>query len=105
MTPRTQILFNNTNLPLGTTTGTWMLLERRDDGAPRAINIQLNSGTATINVYGRVNATGTRGLIRSVTASEIISLIVLPELQVEVTGASAAASVRVTIDGTLKPVL
>lgn len=104
MTPRTPILFSNTNLPAGTTTGTWMLLERRDDGAPRAINVTI-TGTATVNLYGRVNATGTRNLIKSSTTSEIFSMVVLPELQVEITGASVGASVKVAVDGTLKPVL
>jgi hypothetical protein len=103
MTPRTPILFSNTNLPAGTTTGTWMLLERRGDGSARSVNVTI-TGTATVNLYGRINALGTRGLIKTQTASEIFSLVVTPELQVEITGATLGASVKVTIDGSLKPV-
>ena len=97
---KTRTLYSASALT-GTNNGAWMAL-KTDGREHRAVAITI-TGTATVTLVGRIDRAEAGLTIKQVTASELIQIASVPELQVRVTGASAA-TVTVSVDGALSPI-
>ena len=91
-----RLIYNNPNVA-GDENGAWFAI-RPDGMTHRAVNIEI-TGAATVTLVGRIDGGDSGNTVKQVTASELFQMAHCPQLQVRLTGVTAGASVRVSVDG------
>lgn len=97
MSRSNRILFSNTSLPAGATNGSWYQI-RHDEHSHRAVNVEI-TGTVTVTLVGRNDSAEAGTTVKQVNTSEAFQIAHTPHLRVLITGATAGASVKVSVDG------
>lgn len=96
MSNSNRVLYANTNVAANES-GSWYSI-RPDGQSHRAVNIEI-TGTVTVTLVGRCDGGDAGNTVKQVTASELFQIAHCPQLQVRLTGVTAGASVRVSVDG------
>lgn len=91
-----RVIYDNTSVQADEN-GQWHAV-RADGRTHRSVSIQIE-GAATVTLVGRIESGDPGQTVKQVTASELFQMAHVPELQVRLTGVTAGASVRVSVDG------